>query len=477
MNMQEQDSEYQQLQDQSILFADIQGFSRLKPFQQRLYIKEVLGRIAEAISSADHKPQQANTWGDGLVAFFSSHTSAIRCALALRDIFRVTDWESKGLPALRIRISLHAGEVFVGKNPVTNSRELIGTEVNRAARIEPIVAPNHVYATKDLAQRCKVDAFKFHHLGSFVLPKGWGAEDIYAVSWAHEVLDSAHVRSASFRIGADDLSVLHYPSWSKFGRRMSISTHAKATIATYCTSTKFWKPEDVVFIESGTLPVFMVLRLYHQCDPLQRPRLIITNNLGCLAVAMMAEESGGESYALFPDDAPMNCILIGGGVLDDYAATIPEDLIGAGESPAWETKKMVEYLRGKAVNHVIMMMSKLTCEDGPCAVSSPMRRFKKLMLRYVTENASARLSILGEADKLVGRRGWPADTIDLPGVEASSYWPDVLRGGRTEVIAAISPEMSVAEIGLAKREIRALRGAGAVVTLLDKEGNIVILDD
>ena len=128
--MEERTEQYQSRRDYSILFADIKGFSGLKPFQQRLFINEVLSRIAEAIyKGGDDPPDQANTWGDGLVAFYSAHTNAVRCALILRDTFRNTQWEDIGLPRLQIRIALHIGEVFEGYDPVRNAKGLIGTGV------------------------------------------------------------------------------------------------------------------------------------------------------------------------------------------------------------------------------------------------------------------------------------------------------------------------------------------------------------
>jgi hypothetical protein len=118
-----------------------------------------------------------------------------------------------------------------------------------------------------------------------------------------------------------------------------------------------------------------------------------------------------------------------------------------------------------------MMVTKLTKKDGPCANSSSMQRFKKLLLKYVFENPKVRFSILAEAEKIACERsGWSADDIDLPGLEYNKYWENVLSNGRVNFIAAISPEMTPERVEIAKREIIQLKKAGASCVLLDING-------
>ncbi|MCU0288977.1 MAG: adenylate/guanylate cyclase domain-containing protein [Acidobacteria bacterium] len=453
-----------------ILFADIKGFSTFTRFQQRQYIEQVLSRIGESIWKKEHKPEQTNTWGDGIVAFFQSVTNAVQCALTLRDTFRNTLWENDGLPNLTIRISLHIGEVYVGLNPVTNKDELIGTEINRAARLEPIVIPNHVYSTKIFAEYCKsnnVEKVKFKSLGKIPLAKDWGEEEIYVIFREHESINTDEIK----RLMESDYGISIYPASSKFGSRIKLSKNAKLTIAEYCTKSDsdFWNSEDIVFIESGTLPVYMIQVLYR--DRVRWPKLLITNNIACSTVRMMGQLSKGLSHQLVPEDIPTECILMGGRVLDDYAATIPEDLIDIKDGGLWQSNKITDYFTKKGVNHIIMMVTKLTKKDGPCANSSSMQRFKKLLLKYVFENPKVRFSILAEAEKIACERsGWSADDIDLPGLEYNKYWENVLSNGRVNFIAAISPEMTPERVEIAKREIIQLKKAGASCVLLDING-------
>jgi hypothetical protein len=214
----------------------------------------------------------------------------------------------------------------------------------------------------------------------------------------------------------------------------------------------------------------MVMDLYRKYDPELRPELIITNNLGCLAIAMMAQESGGEAYAVYPDDKPMNWILTGGRVLDDYAATIPEDLINPVEDSFWHSSNLGTYLKSKGVSHVVMMVSRLSVKEGPCAVSSGMRRFKSLLLKFVAESTTVHLSIFLEADKFVNRRGRSSEEVNLQSEDNLGYWEQILSDRRVTITAALSPDLSSPQIGLAKREMRDLQEAGAHITLLDLDG-------
>lgn len=463
---------YESLHDYSILFADIAGFSKLTTFQQRQYLDVVLPAIAAPLQRAGQQPAQVRTWGDGLMAYFNAQGPAIHCALALRDVFRTTLWDDQfGLPDLRIRIALHAGEVFKGINPVTGDEELIGTEVNRAARVEPIVAPNHVYVTKDFKDRCKAKTVKFHLLGNIDLPKQWGSEELYVAGWQSDNLDPAIIRANLPGTGVFDSAMLvNYFRTSKFGLRLSVSAEAKAAIAQHCVASNFWAPEDVVFLESGTLPVHMLFELCRRRDPTLRPKLLICNNIVCALISMMDRVPLDETEIVYPKDESTNTILIGGRVLEDYAATIPQDLMVGPASQCGASQAFFDYLHDQGVNHIVMMVSRLTRQDGPCAVSTSMRRFKKLLLRYVAKHEDARLSILAEADKLIKRPGWAADTVGIPGHQGENYWEAVLKSNRANVIVAVSPEMPIAEIGFVKRELKSLQNDGAACVLLDPMG-------
>lgn len=165
----------------SLLFADTHGFSKLSGFQIGQYVTQVLPLIATIIDS--HKPVAANTWGDGLFVAFNEASTAAECALQLRDKFLDAHWEKRGLPnELAVRIALHIGSVYIGHDPVRKELALFGPEVNRTARIEPIVAPTQIFATEAFrAMLTGNDHFAFDPLGKRDLAKSWGPQVLFGL--------------------------------------------------------------------------------------------------------------------------------------------------------------------------------------------------------------------------------------------------------------------------------------------------------
>ena len=116
-----------------------------------------------------------NTWGDGLYFVFSDVDLAGKFALELAHLVASTKWEEKGLRrGLNLRIALHAGPVYEFDDPITGNRSYSGTDVSRAARIEPITPPSQVYASDAfaaLAAARKADGFTCDYVGQTPLAK------------------------------------------------------------------------------------------------------------------------------------------------------------------------------------------------------------------------------------------------------------------------------------------------------------------
>ncbi len=175
----------------AMLFADAVRFSKLTEVQVARFVEHFLGAIAEIISAAataqpPYAPVCKNTWGDGLYFVFRSARDAGRFALDLCERVNGTDWTVHGLPAnLSLRIALHAGPVYPIRNPVTGQQpDYTGTHVSRAARIEPITPPGHVYASQAfaaLAAAQGVTDFTCDYVGQTSLAKGYGTFPTYHV--------------------------------------------------------------------------------------------------------------------------------------------------------------------------------------------------------------------------------------------------------------------------------------------------------
>ena len=155
------------------------------------FMEHFLGAVAGLVAAAaaarpPFAPVAKNTWGDGLYFVFRSARDAGRFALDLCERVDGTDWTAHGLPAnLSLRIALHAGPVYAGRNPVTGQQpDYTGTHVSRAARIEPITPPGHVYASQPFAALAAAQGatdFTCDYVGQTPLAKGYGTFPTYHV--------------------------------------------------------------------------------------------------------------------------------------------------------------------------------------------------------------------------------------------------------------------------------------------------------
>jgi class 3 adenylate cyclase len=169
----------------ALLFADAQGFSRLSEEAVPLFVEHFLGAVQELVARTPHRPVVNNTWGDGLYFVFSSVRDAGLFALDLCELVIDTDWTAKGLADdLHLRTGLHAGPAYRCNDPVTGRTNYFGVHVSRAARIEPITPPDHVYASEAfaaLATAAAVSEFRCDYVGQTPLAKGYGTFRTYHV--------------------------------------------------------------------------------------------------------------------------------------------------------------------------------------------------------------------------------------------------------------------------------------------------------
>lgn len=172
----------------ALLFADAEGFSKLSDEEVPRFVEHFLGLVGGLMSRLTDQPLTKNTWGDGLYFVFPDVRAAGMFALDLRDSVRGTDWASKGLPDLHVRIGLHAGPVHACVDPVTQQANYIGSHVSRAARIEPITPSGQVYSSQSfaaLAAARGVREFRCDYVGQTSLAKQYGTFPTYVVLRRH----------------------------------------------------------------------------------------------------------------------------------------------------------------------------------------------------------------------------------------------------------------------------------------------------
>ena len=174
----------------ALLFADTEGFSKLNDEQVPRFVDHVLGLVARLAKESPYRPLMMNTWGDGLYLVFSGVSDAGHFALDLCDSVRSTDWTSKGLPDISVRIGLHAGPVYSCTDPVTERLSYVGPNVSRAARVEPITPAGHVYATQEftaLAAAENVKTLRCDYVGQTAMAKNHGTYGTYVVRRRHTI--------------------------------------------------------------------------------------------------------------------------------------------------------------------------------------------------------------------------------------------------------------------------------------------------
>jgi anti-sigma regulatory factor (Ser/Thr protein kinase)/class 3 adenylate cyclase len=182
----------------SLMFADVVGFSRLTDDQLPLFW-QFMNAVAVHLGAVKSAPQMINNWGDAIFTVHDGPMSAAGYATALDAAFKSIDSRQFGLPEqLKLRIGLHAGPIFEGDHPLTGQRVAYGGNVNRAARIEPITVPGHVYASEQFvavltAEEGALEAesrlsgqtyrprYRCIYRGYLELAKGYGVQSVYEV--------------------------------------------------------------------------------------------------------------------------------------------------------------------------------------------------------------------------------------------------------------------------------------------------------
>jgi class 3 adenylate cyclase/tetratricopeptide (TPR) repeat protein len=174
-----------------IMFADIAGFSKIPEEYTPYFMHDLLDTIGKRYKDLTVKPEIANTWGDAIFIVYNDAKDMIEFALLLRDTVTKIDWTEKKLPKdLSIRISLHAGPIFLAVDSITNKMNAYGAHINRTARIEPITVPGCIYASMQFAAKLIYEtghSYQYEYVGILELPKNFGKQEIFRISKKKEL--------------------------------------------------------------------------------------------------------------------------------------------------------------------------------------------------------------------------------------------------------------------------------------------------
>ncbi len=123
----------------TVFCADAQNYGKLMARDERGTL-ERLNRYRSIMESqfAVHEGRMVNTWGDAIIAEFSSVVEAVRCAVEIQDALGA---ENRSLPddqQMWFRIGINLGDVM------SEGDDIYGDGVNVASRLEAIADPGGV---------------------------------------------------------------------------------------------------------------------------------------------------------------------------------------------------------------------------------------------------------------------------------------------------------------------------------------------
>lgn len=148
----------------AIAFTDIVGFTEFTALQGDEAALELLARQDRVVQDTiAGRGRIVKNLGDGLMLWFDDPCTGVQSALALQERF---EKESMGddLP-LWVRIGVHFG------HPVRRGEDLIGHDVNVAARIVDLAAPGEVLVSEACTERIarRARGIHFEEVGPTVM--------------------------------------------------------------------------------------------------------------------------------------------------------------------------------------------------------------------------------------------------------------------------------------------------------------------
>jgi len=177
----------------TVMFTDIEGFSRLSETMEPELLTDRLSRYFDALGSAitANRGMIDKYIGDSIMAFWNAPepdpdhiANACRAALQARALGNRLrrKWRSRGRPGFHTRFGLHTGPAVVGN---VGARErinytLVGAVANQASRLEGL---NKIYGTEILASGevagATADRFVWRHIDRIVAAGTTEQHDIH----------------------------------------------------------------------------------------------------------------------------------------------------------------------------------------------------------------------------------------------------------------------------------------------------------
>ncbi|HYJ51880.1 MAG TPA: adenylate/guanylate cyclase domain-containing protein [Allosphingosinicella sp.] len=170
----------------AILFTDFKDFSALSEAALPAFWDGVMRVVADVLDAHEGEIECRNSWGDALYAVTYSAPGAAEIALQLQDRLARFDYATLGLDgSAGMRIGAHYGPAYRATDRITGRTTFYGTEVSKAARIEPVTPPGAVFVTEPLAAILALeaaDSFACRYVGRIALAKKYGDYPMYRLT-------------------------------------------------------------------------------------------------------------------------------------------------------------------------------------------------------------------------------------------------------------------------------------------------------
>ncbi len=171
----------------AILFGDVKGFSKLKEEMLPPFNSRYMSRLSRVLKSFGNKVLYSNSWGDAIYVVLKDPVSAALCGLELQRATKQMNFAALGIePDLSLRLSAHYGPVFRGKDYIRNEPTYFGSQVTKAARIEPITPPGEIYLTEAMAAALALSGttqIECNYMGNLPTSKKYGNLRMYVLKF------------------------------------------------------------------------------------------------------------------------------------------------------------------------------------------------------------------------------------------------------------------------------------------------------
>jgi len=128
----------------AIMLTDMVGFSRdMEQSEERTYAKLMRHNEIVRASLGRHSGREIKTIGDAFLVHFRTALDAVRAAVEIQRALARYNQEHQDGERIVVRIGIHAGDVL------TMDGDVLGNNVNLAARIEPQAEPGGICFSED----------------------------------------------------------------------------------------------------------------------------------------------------------------------------------------------------------------------------------------------------------------------------------------------------------------------------------------